>query len=44
MSVRKFGESGTGFVCKMCRGGGRQAADEFCFEDDELKCVGEFRF
>ena len=30
------------FVCKMCRGGGRQAADEFCFEDAESECVGEF--
>ena len=25
----------------MCRGGGKQAADEFCFEDAELECVGE---
>ena len=27
------------FVCIVCRGGGRQAADEFCFEDVELECV-----
>ena len=33
-----------GFVCKMCRGGGRKAADEFCFEDVELECVGEFAY
>ena len=32
------------FVCKMCRGGGRKAADEFCFEDVELECVGEFAY
>ena len=25
----------------MCRGGGRQAADEFCFENVKLECVGE---
>ena len=31
-----------GFVCKMCRGEGRQAADEFYFKDIELECVGEF--
>ena len=31
-----------GFVCKMCRGGGRKAADECCFEDVKLECVGEF--
>ena len=30
-----------GFVCK---GGGRQAYDEFCFEDVELECVGEFAY
>ena len=30
------------FVCKVCRDGGRQAADEFRFEDVELECVGEF--
>ena len=39
---RKFGESGTGFVCKMCRGRRRKAADEFCFKDVEFECVGEF--
>ena len=31
-------------MCKVCRGGGRQAADEFCFEDVELKFVGEFAY
>ena len=33
-----------GFVCKVCRGGGRQAADEFRFEDVELECVGKFAY
>ena len=33
-----------GFVCKMCRGGGRKAVEEFCFEDVELECVGEFTY
>ena len=28
----------------MCRGGGRQAADEFSFEDVELECVAEFAY
>ena len=28
----------------MCRGGGRQATDEFRFEDVELECVGEFAY
>ena len=28
----------------MCKGGGRQAADEFCFEDVELQCVGELAY
>ena len=32
------------FVCKVCRGGGRQAAKEFHFEDVELECVGEFAY
>ena len=27
---------------KVCRGGGKQAADEFRFEDVKLECVGEF--
>ena len=31
-----------GFVCKLCRSGGRKAIEEFCFEDVELECVGEF--
>jgi len=33
-----------GFVCKMCRGEGRHTADEFCFEDAEVECVGEFAY
>ena len=33
-----------GFVCQVCRGGGRQAADVFCFEDVELECVGELAY
>ena len=33
-----------GFVCKMCRGGGRKAVEEFCFKDVELECVGEFTY
>ena len=36
-NVRKFGESGTE-VCKVCRGGGRKAADEFPFEDVVRMC------
>ena len=32
------------FVCKVCRGGGRKAADEFHFEDVEFECVGEFAY
>ena len=43
-SARKFDENGTGFCVQMCRGGGRKAADEFCFKDVELKCVGEFAY
>ena len=31
-------------MSKMCRGGGRKAADEFRFEDVELECVGEFAY
>ena len=30
------------FVCKVCRAGGRNAADEFHFEDVKLACVYEF--
>ena len=30
------------FVCKVCGGRGRKAADEFHFEDVELECVGKF--
>ena len=33
-----------GFVCKVCRAGGRQAADEFCFEDVKLECVCQFAY
>ena len=42
--ARKFGESGKGFLRKVCRGGGRLAADEFRFEDVELECVDEFAY
>ena len=28
-------------MCKVCRAGGRKAADEFRFKDVKLKCVGE---
>ena len=31
-------------MCKVCRGGGKQAADEFRFEDVELECVDEFEY
>ena len=30
-------------MCKVCRGGGRKAA-EFCFEDVKLECVGELAY
>ena len=30
------------FVCKVCRGGGIKAADEFCIKDVELEYVDEF--
>ena len=33
-----------GFVCKVCRAGGRKAADEFRFKDVKLKCVCEFAY
>ena len=33
-----------GFVCKVFSGRGRQAADEFQFEDVELEYVGEFAY
>ena len=33
-----------GFVCKVCRVGGRKAADEFCFEDAKLECVCKFAY
>ena len=31
-------------VCKVCRGGGRKAADEFHFEDVKLECVNKFAY
>ena len=31
-------------MCKVCRSGGRQAADEFPFDDVETECVGEFAY
>ena len=40
-SVRKFGESGTGFYVQNVHRWRRKAADEFHFEDVELECVGE---
>ena len=43
-SARKFGKSGRGFVCKVCRAGGRKAADEFHFKDVKLECVYEFAY
>ena len=33
-----------GFVCKVCRAGGRKAADEFHFEDVKIECVYEFAY
>ena len=33
-----------GFVCKECKGGGRQAADEFRYEDVELEYFGKFAY
>ena len=32
------------FVCKVCRAGGRKAADECHFEDVKLECVYEFAY
>ena len=29
-------------MCKVCRAGGRKAADEFHFKDVKLECVYEF--
>ena len=40
--ARKFGESGTGFVCKVCRTGGRKAVVEFRLKDVKLECVYKF--
>ena len=31
-----------GFVCIVCRSGGKHVADQFCFEDVQIECVGEF--
>ena len=28
----------------LCRGGGRKAFEEFCFEDVELECVGDMLY
>ena len=33
-----------GFVCKVCRAGGRKAADEFHLEDVKLECVYKFAY
>ena len=33
-----------GFVCKVCRAGGRKAAGEFHFKDVKLECVIEFAY
>ena len=33
-----------GFVCKVCRAGGRNAADEFRCEDVKLECVYDFAY
>ena len=33
-----------GFVCKVCRAGGRKAADEFHFKDVKLECVYKFAY
>ena len=33
-----------GFVCKVCRAGGRKAAAEFHFENVKLECVYEFAY
>ena len=33
-----------GYVCKVCRTGGRKVADEFHFEDVKLECVYEFAY
>ena len=32
------------FVCKVCRGGGTQAADKFRSDDVELECVSKFAY
>ena len=31
-------------MCKVCRGGGRKAADEFLFEVVELECFGKLAY
>ena len=43
-SARKLARVSQGFVCKVCRAGGRKAADKFHFEDVKLECVGEFAY
>ena len=32
------------FMCKVCRAGGRKAANEFRFKDVKLECVCEFAY
>ena len=39
--LRSLARVAQGFVCKMCRGEVRKAANEFCFEDVEFECIGE---
>ena len=41
---RNLARVAQGFVCKMCRGEGRNAVEEFCFKDVELDYVGEFAY
>ena len=43
-SARKFARVAQGFVCKVCRAGGRKAADEFHSGDAKLECVYEFAY
>ena len=39
-----LGRVAQGFVCKVCRAGGRKATDEFHFEDIKLECVYKFAY
>ena len=43
-NVRKFGRVAQGFVCKVCRAGGRKAVDEFHFEDVKFGCTYKFAY